>query len=428
MSRTKAENDRIDRLASEKKGGGGLVLPSLFSALMNELLDHGTATDARLAEIVARECENKTAKLEETWDGDWSFLTTDLVESLEAKGYAERDGETGVVGPNFTPGMSLEVLRARPGLNAAAKFTAWDQDTRRALREAAAVDVAVRDLIRQPRGKSHPQKYVNELRESYEKVGPLVPILAATVDGREVIIDGRHRREACPEWPTKILEHVKTESQVLTAILELDDYHRRNTEKLTADAAEKVRSVLGRSATQSIVKRAVVEAELRADESRSNRAIAEIVGAEHHLVVEVRSAMERMGDSPIHCWIGWKGTGGGKHSAECWCGEGDTPPKETKSRQPKGDVEGARVYVRQKLSAGEPAGRKEPMEKFGISQSQLDIIRAEEQAKLDASPPPPPAAPVTPPLSQSGTVPPTDHSHQWRTVRICDGCGAVEDN
>ena len=86
MSRTKAENDRIDRLASEKKGGGGLVLPSLFSALMNELLDHGTATDARLAEIVARECENKTAKLEETWDGDWSFLTTDLVESLEAKG------------------------------------------------------------------------------------------------------------------------------------------------------------------------------------------------------------------------------------------------------------------------------------------------------------------------------------------------------
>lgn len=417
MSRTKAENDRIDRLASEKRGGGGLVLPSLFSALMNELLDHYTATDERLAEIVARECENKTAKLEETWGGDWSFLTTDLMESLKAKGYADQNPKgLWFVGIEFDTGMSLEVLPARPGLNAAAKFTAWDKDTRRALREAAAVDVAVRDLIRQPRGKSHPQKYINELRESYEKVGPLVPILAANVDGREVIIDGRHRREACPDWPTKILEHVKTESQVLTAILELDDYHRRNTEVLSKDAAEKVRSALGRAATQSTVKRAVVERELLSDASRSNTSIAGDVGVSNHFVIGVR---EELVNSSQVCDYVITTAKTGKHSAKCWCGKDGVPPKETKSRQPKGDVEGARVYVRQKLSAGEPAGRKEPMEKFGISQSQLDIIRAEEQARLDA-PLPPPVAELAPP--------PPGHSHQWKTIRICDGCGAVEDS
>jgi hypothetical protein len=427
MGRTKSEDDRIDRLASEKKGGGGLVLPLLFSALMNELIDHKTATDERLMEIVAKECENKTAKLEETWNGDWAFLTRDLMESLKARGYADQNPKgLWFVGIEFEPGMSLEVLPARPGLNAAEKFTAWDQETRRALREAAAVDQAVRDLIRQPRGKSHPQRYINELRDSYEKVGPLVPILAATVDGREVIIDGRHRREACPDWPTKILEHVKTESQVLTAILELDDYHRRNTEVLSKDAAEKVRSALGRAATQATVKHAVVERELIADASRSNNAIADITGVSDMFVGKVREKLQT--DCSIHQYEapGGRSAKNGNHSTKCWCGEGDTPPKESKVKEPKGDVNGARVYVRQKLIAGEAVGRTEPMKKFGISQGTLDRLRAEEELKL-AAPPPAPVPPPTPaPVAAEPASP--GHSHQWRTIRICDGCGAVADN
>ena len=414
MSRTKAENDRIDRLASEKRGGGGLVLPSLFSALINELLDNGSASDERMAEVVAKECENKTAKLDETWNGDWSFLTADLMGSLNDRGYTERDVDGNwVIGPRFSPGVSLEVLPARRGLNAAEKFTAWDRDTRVALREAAAVDVAVRDLIRQPRGKSHPQQYVNDLRASYERVGPLVPILAAMVDGREVIIDGRHRREARSDWPTKILEHVKTESQVLTAILELDNYHRMNTEALTKSAAEKVRLVLGRTATQSEVKRAAVEAELLADAARSNRAIAEHVGVHHDLVVEVRSNLAE--SAKIHRYV-FTTAKTGKHSAECWCGEVGVMPG--RSKNPKDSTQPPPKYQNPELIQDCKEQRRagvlnnqELMQKHGLGETVVKaagyvaegMILAEDAAKM---------APIP------GCVHPA-------TSVICTECGAV---
>lgn len=100
--------------------------------------------------------------------------------------------------------------------------------------------------------------------------------------------------------------------------------------------------------------------------------------------------------------------------------KGGRPPGPAKPRQAKGDIPGAHVYVEQKLLAGEPVGRKEPMERFGISQSTLDIIRAEEQARLDA-PAPKPDQEVMHDASPG-------HSHQWRTVRICDECGAVDDS
>lgn len=227
MSRTKADNDRIDRLASEKRGGGGLVLPPLFSALMNELLDHGTATDDRMAEIVAMECESKTAKLDETWDGDWSFLTRDLMDSLSAQELVARNrAGAWMVGPEFEPGILTEVLPARKNLNAAQSFTAWDAETRAALRSAAVADAKFYEAIRQPRGKFHGPDTLRALRESYEREGPRDPVLVAVVDGYEVVIDGRHRLELDAKWPKKVLHHVTTREQAIGAIIEADDFVR----------------------------------------------------------------------------------------------------------------------------------------------------------------------------------------------------------
>ena len=47
------EHDRLDRLASEVRGGGGLALPDFFGALLEELLDNGPTDNARLVRIVA---------------------------------------------------------------------------------------------------------------------------------------------------------------------------------------------------------------------------------------------------------------------------------------------------------------------------------------------------------------------------------------
>lgn len=56
------------------------------------------------------------------------------------------------------------------------------------------------------------KKQPHDLKVSLEKVGPLIPVL---LDAHGSIIDGHQRTEASEGWPTRVLEHVKTEEQRL---------------------------------------------------------------------------------------------------------------------------------------------------------------------------------------------------------------------
>jgi len=53
-----------------------------------------------------------------------------------------------------------------------------------------------------------------DLAKSKRSVGPLYPVL---LDARGRVIDGLHRREADPNWPSVTLEHIKTERERLVA-------------------------------------------------------------------------------------------------------------------------------------------------------------------------------------------------------------------
>ena len=54
MSPSREENERLDKLAGSGKGsGGGLPLPDLFAAMLNELLDNPPVSSGRMAEIAS---------------------------------------------------------------------------------------------------------------------------------------------------------------------------------------------------------------------------------------------------------------------------------------------------------------------------------------------------------------------------------------
>jgi hypothetical protein len=189
----------------------------------------------------------------------------------------------------------------------------------------ARIAVEFEHVLRQPRGQRHKQPVINELRNSYEQYGFLSPVLMDAQGDR--IIDGRHRKEINPDWPEHWLKDVTTDEQAIAAIIELDTWHQKGSEKLSANAREKIIAIQGKAATQSQIKRARIESELRADPARSNHQLAQLLGVTDVLVMKVRD--ELLTVSTIHRYEfrgGGAGRRPGEHSAECWCGEGEAKP------------------------------------------------------------------------------------------------------
>ena len=200
----------------------------------------------------------------------------------------------------------------------------------------ADLEAEAEELDRQPRGKGHTQQELNNIRSSADQHGMLNPVL---VDASNNTIDGRGRREVNPNWPTVTVcradgQPVSTREERLTVMKVLDAF--RDGEKLPEEDARRLDRVLGELPGVNAVKRDRVQAALRLDAARSNRAIAELVGVSTDLVIEVRNLSES--DKLICCYVSTAGRGGGKtsHSADCWCGKGDTPraPRKRKKSTP----------------------------------------------------------------------------------------------
>lgn len=78
-------DERIARLVGNGKndasGGGGILLPDAFRAVLKHLLDHGMSSIGDLSRVVADELAFKENRVIAVW-GSWEALTQDLLDQL----------------------------------------------------------------------------------------------------------------------------------------------------------------------------------------------------------------------------------------------------------------------------------------------------------------------------------------------------------
>ncbi len=96
-----------------------------------------------------------------------------------------------------------------------------------------------------PEPRPHTTLELTRLRSSYEKHGPLRPIVYAIVDGgEEIIIDGHLRLQIDPSWPRLQLTQITTTQEAVAAILATDDFHRDGSEQLPKKARDTIETII----------------------------------------------------------------------------------------------------------------------------------------------------------------------------------------
>src|SRR5215510_13145007 len=110
-SRTEKER-RLDKLAGNGQGsGGGLPLPDLFAALLNEVLDAAPVTQERMTEIASSSLSFKEQAVFATWPS-WEAFAADVVAQVESRGIISRDEDGWTAGPNLVTGRRMEIIPA----------------------------------------------------------------------------------------------------------------------------------------------------------------------------------------------------------------------------------------------------------------------------------------------------------------------------
>jgi hypothetical protein len=381
VSSREAERRRLDRLAGSGKGwGGGLPLPLLFEALFNELMDEGSATTTRLIEIARARLDFKEAQVMGVWPS-WDKFTQDVLDQMASRDLIADAGGIWTLGPTFQPGEELTVIpaeRYQGRTYPAHSVMVWPKAEREALSLASKAESEASSLVARP----NPVKrdVVAKLRDSSARVGPQYPILT---DANGRIIDGHHRDEADPSWPKKVATRrdgvtpIETDAEALALIAELDIRRPPMPEKTRKD----IDRILGELATTNRIKRDRIEAELIHDASRSDRAIAELVGTGNQLVGDVRRDLCDSHKCHVYEFTTART---GKHSAACWCGEGEAKPKAQKAtRAVKSDDPKLRQDVRSKLETGKPAVAKDIAADHGVSPDTAENAIRAEKARLE---------------------------------------------
>lgn len=311
MRRTREENARLDRLAGSGEGwGGGLPLPLLFAAILNEILDYGPASHERLTEIASTTLAFKTSQVMSTWKS-WDEFTRDVLDQMEAQGILTSDGYTWTPGDGLVTDTYLEVIPSRKWKGRkypSDGVTVWEKEERdRRNRESHAEHEAT-SLV----GNLRPPAptHVSELRESAARVGHLYPVL---VDQHGRILDGAHRKAADPNWEEK-LRVVSSEEEALAVSL---DANRGSP--LSPTVQRRVTELIGELSGTNQIKRDRIESELLRDASQSNHVIAALVGASDPTVGTVRTELLNFSSIHDYRFKGGQGKTTGEHSPRCWC-------------------------------------------------------------------------------------------------------------
>ena len=279
---SREENERLDRLAGSGRGsGGGLPLPDLFAAMLNELLDSAPVSSERMTEIVSAVLSFKTEQVRVTWP-TWEALTADVLAQIESRDLARHENGSWVAGDRLVTGQRLEVIPARPHKGSKSDgVTVWTREERKTRSSAAhrageATELAA-TLRPENRGlRPVDEDHVREIRNSVPEVGQLYPILVDQ-DGR--VLDGKHRYAADPSWRTQA---VKVDSDEMALAIAL--WANKGT-PLPAKVAAKIESlILGAKTAQEKqrerVKAALLE-QAALGKPLTHRAIAKRLDVSH---------------------------------------------------------------------------------------------------------------------------------------------------
>lgn len=208
--------ERLTRLTGGDRGGG-LPLPHLFSAILEELLDHGGATTARVSEITESALDYKAATVRMTWPS-FEALASDVLDQMKDREIIIQQDETWHLGPAFALGKYMEIV---PGGKGHTKdgTTVWEKDEREARSRASHLEQELASLASALSPDGRGLRPVNEghtvaIRDSAAdpKVGQLYPVL---VDQHGRILDGKHRLRADPRWVKSKPIQVENDAQAI---------------------------------------------------------------------------------------------------------------------------------------------------------------------------------------------------------------------
>jgi hypothetical protein len=375
---------RLDRLAGSGQGsGGGLPLPDLFSALLNEVLDSSPVTTERMTEIASSVLNFKEQAVFATWPS-WQALTADVLAQIESRGILDREDSGWTVGPNLVTGRRLEIIPARPGKGSKPDgVTVW---TRAEREQRSSAHHAIRtfgelDAEIAQRGSRRVTTARKELIfESIRQLGDLRDFFPVLLDEQGNVVDGRHRREIDPDWPASRMR-VPAEQRVAAAAAA----NRTNawSERDWKTLLEKVTETTGRKteAVRTLIRLALLE-----DASRSDREIGRLVGCSQTTVGQVRRDLEETDQIGQFDRKGGRGitTGTPNNHSDRWVRE------ET--------VEAVTREAQRRLEAGEPTDFRELADRFGVgrpfAQQRIAVAkdRVEQAARRPEAEAPEPSA------------------------------------
>ena len=378
---------RLDRLAGSGQGsGGGLPLPDLFSALLNEVLDSAPVTTRRMTQIASSVLSFKEQAVFATWPS-WEALTADVLSQMESRRIISREDVGWTPGPNLATGRRVEIIPARPGKGSKPDgVTVW---TRAEREQRSSAHHAIRtfgelDAEIARRGSRRVTTARKELiLESIRQLGDLRDYFPVLLDQQDNVVDGRHRREIDPEWPASRIR-VPAEQRVAAAAAA----NRTNawSERDWKTLLDKVTETTGRKteAVRTLIRLALLE-----DASRSDREIGRLVGCSQTTVGPVRRDLEETDQIGQFDRKGGRGvtTGTRNSHSDRWA------PEET--------IEAVTREAQRRLEAGEPTDFRELASRFGVgrpfAQQRIAVAkdRVEQAARQSqAEAPTPPVSPA----------------------------------
>lgn len=424
MARTAEEKKRLGRLAGTEEGGGGLQLPSLFQAILNELQDNGSADDARVTELTEQTLGGQSARVKEAWgDGSWGALAADAMAQMEHVRVVERDGSGNwVTGPEFRLREFLEIIPRWHGQppDGTRVFPKQEREERNAAEHVLREYEALAHRASHQGLRNVTEARLSLIRESIETVGDLRKYFPVLEDTEGNVIDGHHRRTIDPSWPAASPK-VQPDDRVAVALAA--NQSNAWSKKEWKELHEKAELAHGKAeATRVMIRLRLLE-----DAARSDRTIANLVSCYHTTVAPVRAELQLSGGIHHYKFAGGRGNKAELvHEACEGCCEGldlSVPPEaqpETPPPAPHRKMDDPDLLNRVKwyILTGSPT-LAVIAEEFGIAPSTLGIVVRTERAAQAAA-----AAAREDPVSETQaeealeTAEP-EHQHRWG----CLDCG-----
>jgi hypothetical protein len=279
---------RLDRLAGDGRhpdNGGGIQLPLLFAAFLDELQDNGAATTTRLADIAADRLASKTERVKMIW-GSWEALADDILRQMASRDIVCEDGGQWETGDGFAPAKHLTVIPKRPGKNRRSiGVTVYTRDERERRSQAEERAMTVTEYARRLRDdglRPVDARRLAEIRESIAEFGDFRDDFPVLVDREGNVLDGRHRRALDPAWPERVSKAATSDEAALQVALAANMSAAWSKREWSALA--RVRDAVGGVSGKRARQRELIKSMLLEEPDLSHNAIAKRLEVSHTTV------------------------------------------------------------------------------------------------------------------------------------------------